>query len=122
MTHTRLEELAQRLAARTQELRGGRSPAPALRVVAGEAHAAPGERRMDAIMREWHCRMIRNVRRRWGEPIQHVIDQACCGVVDIDQLADDALIQLHKDMERAEECIREGISFHDAGLLRAHYG
>ena len=53
MTHTRLEELAQRLAARTQELRGGRNPTPALRVVAGEAHAAPGERRMDAIMREW---------------------------------------------------------------------
>ncbi|KRG79110.1 hypothetical protein [Stenotrophomonas pavanii] len=77
---------------------------------------------MDAIMREWHCRMIRNVRRRWGEPMQHVIDQACCGVLDIEQLADDALIQLHKDMERAEECIREGISFHDAGLLRAHYG
>jgi len=32
MTHTRLEELAQRLAARTQELRGERTPAPALRV------------------------------------------------------------------------------------------
>ena len=78
MTHTRLEELAQRLAARTQELRGERTPAPALRVVAGDAHVVRGERRMDAIMREWHCRMIRNVRRRWGEPMQHVIDQACC--------------------------------------------
>jgi len=73
-------------------------------------------------MREWHCRMIRNVRRRWGEPMQHVIDQACCGVINIEQLPDDALIQLHKDMERAEECICEGISFHDTGLLRAHYG
>ncbi len=66
--------------------------------------------------------MIRHFRRRWGYAMQVIIDQACFGLAGIEQLDDDALVQLHKDLERAQECMRDGISFEDAGLLRPRYG
>ncbi|WP_322547235.1 hypothetical protein [Stenotrophomonas geniculata] len=129
MSNKKFEELAQRLAARTEQLRSERPPArPALHLVRGTKAIDPDEilaagcRGQSAIMVEWHCRMIRNIRRRCGEAGQHIIDQACRGVAGIESLPHEDLIQLHKDMERAEECLREGISFHDAGLLRTHYG
>lgn len=78
--------------------------------------------RMDVVIRESHCRMIRHFQRRWGAPMQVLIDQACFGYMGIEQLADDELIQLHKDLERAEDCMRDGVSFEDAGLLRSRYG
>lgn len=62
--------------------------------------------------------MIRNIRRHWGEPMQILIDQATFGLAGIEELDDDALVQLHRDLERARECIQEGISFEDAGLIR----
>jgi len=78
--------------------------------------------KMCEIERESHCRMIRHFRRRWGYPMQVIIDQACFGLAGMEQLDDDALIQLHKDVERAQECMRDGVSFEDAGLLRSRYG
>lgn len=78
--------------------------------------------RMDVVLRESHYRMIRHFRRRWGAPMQLLIDQACFGYMGIEQIPDDDLIQLHKDLERAEDCMRDGVSFEDAGLLRSRYG
>lgn len=115
-SNTRFEELAQRLAARTQELRGAKAPIPSLALVPEEPA------RMDYLHRESHCRMIRHMRRRWGMPMQYIIDQACFGLAGIEQLPDDDLIQLHKDLERAQDCMRDGVSFEDAGLLRSRYG
>ncbi len=77
---------------------------------------------MDVVLRESHIRMIRHFRRRWGQPMQLIIDQACFGYIGVEQLPDDDLIQLHKDLERAEDCMRDGISFEDAGLVRSRYG
>lgn len=115
---SRFEELAQRLAARTAALRGESvQERPALRIV-----PPPPDPGMDFILRESHCRMIRHFRRRWGHPMQLVIDQACFGYTGIEQLPDNELIQLHKDLERAEDCMRDGVSFEDAGLLRSRYG
>jgi len=119
----RFEELAQRLAARTAALRGQGSQQPKLHVVREPSPAAPlAAFRMDFVLRESHIRMIRHFRRRWGHPMQLVIDQACFGYMGVEQLPDDDLIQLHKDLERAEDCMRDGISFEDAGLLRSRYG
>lgn len=54
--------------------------------------------------------------------MQRLIDQACFGIAGIEQLDDGDLVQLHMDMDRAEQCMLEGISFEDAGLLRSRYG
>ncbi|WP_230430181.1 hypothetical protein [Xanthomonas melonis] len=127
----RLEELAQRLAARTRELRGEMRTHPQLRLVAESRNRAvlqpdqilaDGTRGMDAIVRESHCRMIRHYRRRCGWQVQEIIDQACFGYTGIEAMPDDCLVQLHKDLERAQECIRDDVSFEDAGLLRSRFG
>jgi len=118
----RFEELAQRLAARTAALRGKATQQPILQVVRDvRKDTAPEPFRMDFVLRESHIRMIRHFRRRWGNPMQLIIDQACFGYMGVEQLPDDDLIQLHKDLERAEDCMRDGISFEDAGLLRSRY-
>lgn len=122
MQKDKFEELAQRLAARTAALRGEGVPRPALRAVQATTAPEPNGFRMDAVLRESHFRMIRHFRRRWGQPMQLIIDQACFGVMGIEQLPDDDLIQLHKDLERAEDCMRDGVTFEDAGLLRSRYG
>lgn len=93
---------------------------PQLRVVRDDEGYQ--EQRMCEFERESHRRMIRHIRRRWGYSMQQLIDQACFGLAGLEQLDDDSLIQLHKDLERAQDCIREGVSFEDAGLLRSRYG
>jgi hypothetical protein len=115
----RFEELARRLAARTKQLSQGEDSRPTLTLVTLPSRNSPG---MDHVLRESHCRMIKHFRRAWGQPMQLLIDQACFGYMGIEQLPDDDLIQLHKDLERAMDCMREGVSFEDAGLLRARYG
>lgn len=122
MQKDKFEELAQRLAARTAVLRGDALPRPTLRAVDVPPTRQMDGFRMDVVLRESHCRMIRHFRRRWGQPMQLIIDQACFGVMGIEQLPDDDLIQLHKDLERAEDCMRDGVTFEDAGLLRSRYG
>jgi hypothetical protein len=93
---------------------------PNLRVVQNDGlFLAPS---MCELERESHRKMIRHIRRRWGHAMQQVIDQACFGLAGLEQLDDDALVQLHKDLERAQDCIRDGVSFEDAGILRSRYG
>lgn len=122
MQKDKFEELAQRLAARTAALRGETAPRPELRSVRVTAGPEPEGFRMDVVLRESHFRMIRHFRRRWGQPMQLIIDQACFGMMGIEQLPDDDLIQLHKDLERAQDCMRDGVTFEDAGLLRSRFG
>lgn len=90
---------------------------PGLRLV--ECHPPPLG--LDAITRESHCKMIRHIRWRRGRATQVIIDQACFGLAGIEQLDDDHLVALHRNMERAEDCIREGISFEDAGLISSTF-
>ena len=72
---------------------------------------------MDPITRESHLRMIRHLRTRWG--LQILVDQATFGRAGLEQLEDQELVQLHQDLYRAQECMMEGISLVDAGLLHA---
>jgi hypothetical protein len=90
-----------------------------LRVIGGGG-ASP--HKMHPLDRESHCRMIRHFRRTLGASGQMLIDQAVFGLGGIEQLSDESLISLHQDMEKAMECVREGISFEDAGLIRYRYG
>lgn len=112
-----LRELAQRLAKAMDKGEQHQPPPPRLKLV---PPAAP--RGMDSITRDSHYRMIRHFRRHWGPSMQMLIDQACFGLTGIEDLGDDTLIALHRDMERAMECIRDGVTFEDAGLLRTRYG
>lgn len=123
-----MDKLAQLIALRAQRKMGMK---PSLQLV-GDARQAScpsptaileaAQTRMDVLVRESHCRMIRHFRRRWGLPMQEIIDHACFGLAGIEQLDDAALVQLHMDLERAQECMRDGVSFEDAGLLRSRYG
>ena len=123
-----MDKLAQLIALRAQRKMGVK---PKLTAVGSAKPAEPEgvpvasakpAMRMDVVLRESHYRMIRHFLRRWGAPMQLLIDQACFGYMGIEQIPDDDLIQLHKDLERAEDCMRDGVSFEDAGLLRSRYG
>ena len=121
-----MDKLAELIALRAQRKMGMK---PSLAVVGSEkparasaAPTAPSPTRMDVVLRESHYRMIRHFRRIWGAPMQMVIDQACFGYMGIEQLPDEDLIQLHKDLERALDCMRDGVSFEEAGLLKSRYG
>lgn len=92
---------------------------PNLYVVPG---GVPPDVGLHELERESHCKMIRHLRRRLGYAGQLLIDQATFGVSGIEQLSDDVLVQLHRDMERAMECVQEGISFEDAGLIKSRFG
>ncbi len=123
-----MDKLAQLIALRAQRKMGVK---PKLTAVGSAKPAEPEAvpvpcakptMRMDVVLRESHYRMIRHFDRRWGAPMKLLIDQACFGYMGIEHIPDDDLIQLHKDLERAEDCMRDGVSFEDAGLLRGRYG
>lgn len=48
-----------------------------------------------------------------------MVDQATFNVASLSCLEDCDLIRLVNDMERARECIMDGVSFEDAGLVRS---
>lgn len=52
--------------------------------------------------------------------LQLLVDQATIGKCGVDDLDDDALIDLHRNLERALECIQDGVTFEEAGLIRTH--
>lgn len=92
---------------------------PQLRIV----RSGSGEDRlpgMDPIARESHIRMIRSLRRYYAaQGMGLIVDQATLGKGSLDYLSDDEILQLHRDMDRARECISDGIPFDEAGLIRS---
>jgi hypothetical protein len=53
-----------------------------------------------------------------GYGLGWLIDQATFDRPGLETLEDDEIIALHRDMDRAMECRRDGISFEDADLVR----
>lgn len=87
---------------------------PQLRVV-----GAPAPANDDGAVRESRLRMIRSLRKHYRAlGMDLLVAQALLGRASLDDLTDDELAQLHRDMERGLECIRDDVSFEDAGLLR----
>jgi len=77
---------------------------------------------MDEVMRQSHYRMIRSLTRAYRQfGFQLLVDQATMGKSGVDDLSDDELIGLHRDLDRARECLQDGITFEEAGLLRSRY-
>lgn len=78
--------------------------------------------RMDDIVRQSHIRMIRSLTKAYRQfGFQLLVDQATIGCAGVEDLDDDALIALHRDLERARDCITDGVTFEEAGLLRNRY-
>lgn len=50
--------------------------------------------------------------------MQLLVEQACVGVGNLEQLSDADLVKLMKDMHKGLDCIRDDVSFEDAGLIR----
>lgn len=114
----RINELAARLAkAMGAEEAPGRKASLKL-IEVPQPRATP--RTMDSVSRESHVRLIRSLRRFYRPfGIEVVIDQALLGKGTIENLDDEELVQLLATIHRARECISDGISFEDAGLLPA---
>lgn len=72
---------------------------------------------MDPITRASHVRMIKHLRRIYR--LHCLVDQATFGKGEIEDLSDEEVVALHRELERARDCIRDGISLEDAGLLKS---
>lgn len=78
------------------------------------------ERLMDDITRESRLRLIRELARSYRScGFNLIVKQATVGKTGLDELTDEEVIQLHRDLDRARECLRDGIDFEDAGLVRS---
>jgi hypothetical protein len=73
---------------------------------------------MDPITRTSHVKMIRHLSRIYK--LQVLVDQATFGHGAIEDLPDDALRALHKDLDTAIEEGRNGIPLEDTGLIRTN--
>lgn len=109
-TASALDALAQALA---DKVKGAEPARPALRLV-----GAPTGPRFDAITRESITRRSRFLARSYQ--LQWLVDQHTFNVPNIDCLDDRAMSALLNDLERARECVAEGVSFEDAGLVRSN--
>ena len=86
---------------------------PKLRLV-----PAPPASAFDSITRDSILRRIRFLSRSYS--LQWLIDQETFNQPSIECLNDDQLSMLLKLMERARECVTEGIPFEDADLVRSN--
>lgn len=98
-----------------ERVKSAPQPKPKLKLIKLETPQNKGFS-MDSISREAHIRRIRWLARAFR--LQWLLDQETFHVAAIECLEDDALSALLRDMERARECMRDDVSFEDAGLIR----
>lgn len=77
-------------------------------------------RRLDEVTRTSRIGYLRELARAYRPMgMGLIVKQALVGHTGMEDLTDDELIGLHRDMDRARECISDGITFEEAGLLRS---
>lgn len=110
----RLQELAEEMAAHI----GHRQARPRRPALAKFGTVVPFQRSgMDAQTRDLVYARIRDLRRMYR--LQWLLTQETAHVRGVlEALDDSALLALKERMERARECIVEGVSFEDADLIR----
>lgn len=90
----------------------GVTPAkPKLRLV-----EAPPPTLFDSITRDGCAKRIRYLRKAYQ--LQWLVDQHTFNEPCLESLSDEAMSKLLGELEKARECIIEGISFDEAGLMR----
>lgn len=97
----------------------GERAKPALRLVE-LPERKPRDVGMDAISREAHYRRIRYLAGAYR--LQWLVDQATFDVANIEDLDDEQLIALLRDMDRARECPELDVSYEERGLVRRSTG
>lgn len=90
---------------------------PKLRVV--RAHDFENQTaKLDTVTRGLYCTRIRDISRLYR--LDWLVRQECSfSFGALEALDDDDLVNLHTTMERARECIVEGVPLDEAGLVRA---
>lgn len=84
---------------------------PRLRLI-----ATPEPTLFDSITRECCLRRVRLLAKAYG--LHWLVEQSVFAKPGLDNLPDEELAALLKQMEHARECIAEGVTFEDAGLVR----
>jgi hypothetical protein len=79
--------------------------------------AQPTPTMFDSITRDACLRRIRFLCKAYG--LRWLVEQNTFNLPGPESLDDAALSELLKEMERARECITEGIDLYDAGLVRS---
>lgn len=107
-----MESKVSRMVALIEQQLGKKLPveAPKLRVV---SDAAPAMSEADRL---WFCDQVRFLARVYD--LEWFVRQEIRGFMGLESLPDDDLRRVFTQVGRAVECIREGVSFEDAGLIR----
>ncbi len=112
LSREEVKSLGRLLAARSGQ---GRTEKPLLRLI-----TPPKPSLLDQLAREAHVRRIVHLQKAYR--LQWLVDQATFKVASLSCLEDEALIRLHREVERARQCIVDGVSFEDAGLVHSVEG
>lgn len=103
-----LEALAEVIAAR---VKGAKRASPGLRLI-----KCPKPTLFDSITRDSCLTRIRRLARSYQ--LHWLVEQATFDSPGLDTLDDLQVSSLLESMEKARECIAEGVAFEDAGLVR----
>lgn len=114
LTDEKLRELAQKMAEVTLRERAAR---PKLRLVELPEKRPTEEHGIDPITREMHYKRIRYLAGAYR--LQWLVEQATFDCVNLEDLSDDELLKLHRDIDRARECPVDDVSYEEAGLVRS---
>lgn len=121
MSSDRFKELALRLAKRVEELDGNRTSPPLsiIHNVIELRQKAPTV--WSDVERESRIRWLRTLRRhlRYMQ-VELFFEQALVGRRDLEDLADDEIVELHRTIDKARDHYHnsDGVSYYEAGLLR----
>lgn len=89
---------------------------PKLRLIRRE-DVAKSRDAMDTPTRSLYCSRIRDIARLYR--LDWLVRQECSSAYGmIESLEDEDLVDLHWTMERARECISEGVALDEAGLVK----
>lgn len=115
----RIQRAAQRLAQRADELRkASEKEAPKATVIRLPARVT---RVLDDVERESRIRWIQALARAYRpQGMDLIVKQAMISKRYMSDLSDEELLELHRNIDRARECMADGITFEEAGLLRSH--
>lgn len=89
---------------------------PKLRLVRPDDLPEPLPTHQDAMFRDSRLERVRWLQRTYN--LQVVVKQHTFGRMGLESLSNDELKDLHRELERARECVVEGVSLDEAGFIR----